>query len=125
MTTVEHLNDILAELIASHLVASFDVVEQWVEPERGYIRVRAWLANGDFLELAEYFVEADGECVTQRYRYQWMDATRQQLRRRWDNVEHFPNLASFPHHVHLADGQVVPSTGLSIIDLLTTLATEV
>ena len=124
MTPAEYLDTILAELIASHLVASFDVIEQWVEPERGYIRVRARLANDDFLELAEYFVEADGECVTQRYRYQWMDATRQQLRSRWDNVEHFPDLVGFPHHIHLADGQVVPSTNLSIIDLLKALTTK-
>ena len=107
MTPSECRDAILAELI-----------EQWVEPEQGYIRVRARLTNGDFLELAEYFVEADGECITQRYRYQWMDAGQQQLRSRWDNVEHFPNLAGFPHHVHLPDGQVVPSTNLSIIDLL-------
>jgi len=125
MTSAEYLDTILAELVASSSIASFDVIEQWVEPERGYIRVRAWLANGDFLELAEYFVETDGECVTQRYRYQWMDASRQQLRSRWDNVEHFPNLASFPHHVHLADDQVVPSTNLSIIDLLKALTIEI
>ncbi len=124
MTPAEYIDAILAELIASSLVASFDVIEQWVEPERGYIRVRAWLVDGDFLELAEYFVEADRECVTQRYRYQRMDADRQQLRSRWDNVEHFPNLAGFPHHVHLADGKVVPSTNLSIVGLLKALATE-
>jgi hypothetical protein len=124
MMSTEYLDAILAELVASSLVASFDVIEQWVEPERGYIRVRAWLANGDFLELAEYFVEAGGACVTQRYRHQWMDATRQQLRSRWDNVEHFPNLAGFPHHVHLANGEVVSSTNLSIIDLLKALTTK-
>ena len=125
MTPAEYVDAILAELVANSLVASFDVIEQWVEPEQGYIRVRARVVNGDFLELAEYFVEADGACVTQRYRYQWMDATRLQLRHRWDNVEHFPNLAGFPHHVHLADGQVVPSTNLSIVGLLSVLATKI
>lgn len=124
MTPVEYINAILAELAANGLVASFDVIEQWAEPDRGYIRVRAWLANGDFLELAEYFVEAHGECVTRRYRYQWMDATRLQLRSRWDNVEHFLNLPGFPHHVHLADERVVPSANLSIVDLLRILSTE-
>lgn len=38
MTPAEYLDAILAELVASSLVASFDVIEQWVEPERGYIR---------------------------------------------------------------------------------------
>ena len=124
MTPAEYLDTILAELVASSLIASFDVIEQWVEPERGYIRVRAWLANGDFLELAEYSVETDGECLTQRYRYQWVDASRQQLRSRWDNVEHLTNLAGFPHHVHLADGQVVPGANQSITDLLKVLTTR-
>ncbi len=124
MRPAEYIDATLAELIASSLVGSFDVIEEWVEPERGYIRIRARLINGDFLELAEYFVETDGECVTQRYRYQWMDASRQQLRSRWDNVEHFLNLAGFPHHIHLADGQVVPGTCLSIIDLLKALTTQ-
>lgn len=124
MTPAEYIDAILAELVANSLVASFDVVEQWKEPDRGYIRVRAWLANSDFLELAEYFVETSGECVTQRYRYQWMDASRQQLRSRWDNVEHFPDLPGFPHHIHLTDGQVEPGQPLSILDLLKLLTLE-
>jgi len=41
MTSAEYLDTILAELVASSSIASFDVIEQWVEPERGYIRVRA------------------------------------------------------------------------------------
>lgn len=30
-----------------------------------------------------------------------MDATKTQLIKRWDNVQHFPNLPNFPHHVHI------------------------
>ena len=122
MTPLEYINTILAELAANGLVASFDVIEHWAEPDRGYIRVRARLANDDFVELGEYFVETNGKCVTQRYRYQWMDASREQLRSRWDNVEHFPNLAGFPHHIHWADGRVDPSECLSILDWLKLLA---
>jgi hypothetical protein len=118
MTPAEHLASILSDLAASSSVASFDIVEQWVAPDGGYIRVRAWLMNGDFLELAEYFMVSGRECIPVRYRYQWMDATRQQMRKRWDNVEHHPGLPGFPHHVHLADGQVEPGQCLSITDLL-------
>lgn len=118
MTPAEYLASVFSELTTNHLIASFDVVEQWLEPDRGYIRVRAWLANGDFLELAEYFVEAGRECIPIRYRYQWMDATRQQMRKRWDNVEHHPALSGFPHHMHLTDGRVEPGCRTSILDLL-------
>jgi hypothetical protein len=57
MTPAEYTNAILAELAANGLIASFDVIEQWAEPDRGHIRVRARLTNDDLLELAEYFVE--------------------------------------------------------------------
>ncbi len=124
MIPTEYFASVLSELTTSSLVASFDVVEQWVEPDRGYIRVRAWLTNEDFLELAEYFVISDGKCNPVRYRYQWMDATRQQMRKRWDNVEHYPGLSGFPHHVHLADGQVKPGQCVSILELLKMLTLE-
>jgi hypothetical protein len=109
---------VLSELATSDLTASFDVVEQWVEPDGGYIRVRAWLTNGDFLEVAEYFAVSGRKCIPVRYRYQWMDATRQQMRKRWDNVEHHPDLPGFPHHTHSADGQIEPGRSVSILDLL-------
>lgn len=125
MNPAEYLAAVLSELAASHLVAAFDVIEQWVEPDRGYIRVRGWLMSGDFLELAEYFTVSGDACEPVRYRYQWMDATRQQMRKRWDNVEHHPELAGFPHHIHLADGRIEPSQCLSILDLLNTLTREI
>jgi len=112
-------------VVTSDLVASFEVAEEWAQPDRGYIRVRMWLANGDFLEVAEYFVVSNEVCVTERYRYQWMDGARKQMHRRWDNVEHYPGLPNFPHHVHFADGRVEPGESLSILDLLDRVAGEI
>ncbi len=40
----------------SQIVVSFSVVEEKVWPDRGYVRIRMALSNGDFLEAAEYFV---------------------------------------------------------------------
>jgi len=78
-----------------------------------------WLCNNDFLEVAEYFVLEDGMCVTRRYRYQWVDQSQQVLRKRWDNVEHYPNLPNFPYHIHVGEESVVePSQLVSIIELL-------
>jgi len=42
--------------------------------------MRMALSNGDFLEAAEYFVLEDDECITRRYRYQWMDGECRELR---------------------------------------------
>ena len=124
MTPEAYVDMVLSELATSGVIASFEVAERWTSFDRGYIRVRARHVNGDFLELAEYFVLEDETPVTQRYRYQWMDEHRQVLRRRWDNVEHFPDLPGFPHHVHLADGRVTPASPLSILELLPVIAAE-
>jgi hypothetical protein len=116
---VEYALQLKARLVTSPIVASFTIVEEKVWPDRGYIRIRMVLSNGDFLEAAEYFVLEDEECVTRRYRYQWMDGERRELRKRWDNVEHYPDLPNFPHHVHVGgDEDVEPGERLSIIQLL-------
>ena len=95
-TPAEYVLQLKAKLVISPMVASFTVVEEKVWPDRGYIRIRMALSNGDFLEAAEYFVLEGEECVTRRYRYQWMDGERRELRKRWDNVEHHPDLSNFP-----------------------------
>jgi hypothetical protein len=77
------------------------------------------LSHGDFLEMAEYFVVEEGEHKTLRYRYQWMDQDHQVLRKRWDNVEHYPDLPNFPYHIHVErEDNVVPGECMSIVELL-------
>ena len=118
-TPVEYVLQLKARLVTSPIVVTFTVVEEKVWSDRGYIRIRMMLSNGDFLEAAEYFVLEDEECVTYRYRYQWMDGGRRELRKRWDNVEHYPDLPNFPHHVHVGkEEKVEPGARLSIIQLL-------
>ncbi len=126
ITPVEYVLRVKAKLVTSPIVASFTVVEEKVWPDRGYIRIRMVLSNGDFLEAAEYFVLEKEGCVPHRYRYQWMDGERRELRKRWDNVEHYPTLSNFPHHVHVGgEEHVEPSEGLSLIQLLDVLAGEI
>lgn len=91
-----YLTAIKSALTTSVTIASFVVVEESIQPDSGYIRVRATLDNGDFLEASEYFVVSAGQYTTVRYRHQWMNADRSVLRRRWDNVPHHPGLANFP-----------------------------
>ena len=127
MTTLtEYVLQLKAKLAISPIVASFNVVEEKVWPDRGYIRIRMALSNGDFLEAAEYFVLQDDDSVTRRYRYQWMDGERRELRKRWDNVEHYPDLSNFPHHVHVGNEENVESgESLNIVQLLDVLAGEI
>ena len=126
ITPAEYVLHLKTQLSLSPIVVSFTIVEEKVWPDRGYIRIRMTLSNGDFLEVAEYFVIQDGKCVTHRYRYQWMDGQRRELRKCWDNVEHYPDLPNFPHHVHMGgEKNVEPGERLSIIQLLDMLAGEI
>jgi hypothetical protein len=121
----EYLTEIKGRLVASAVVASVTVVEEYVLPDRGYLRARLGLSNTDFLEVAEYFVVVAGDYVPRRYRYQWMDSSQTVLKKRWDNVEHFPGLPNFPHHVHVGEeSHVEPGIPLSILTLLDMLEQE-
>ncbi len=73
MEAQEYLKEIQTQLLASFAVATLSVIEDYALPDRGYFRARLTLSNGEFLEIAEYFTVEEGRCVTQRYRYQWMD----------------------------------------------------
>lgn len=72
-TTADYVLQIKVHLLVSPIVASFTVIEEKVWPDRGYIRIRCALVNEDLLEVAEYFVQEQGECRPERYRYQWME----------------------------------------------------
>lgn len=124
-TPTEYVLQLKAKLAISPIVASFNVVEEKVWSDRGYIRLRIALSNGDFLEAAEYFVLQNNAFITRRYRYQWMNEERRELRKRWDNVEHYPDLSNFTHHVHVGNEENVESgESLSIIQLLDLLADD-
>ena len=119
MIAEEYIAEIQIKLLSSPAIVSFEVVKTRATVEGGYFRARLTLKNGDFLEIAEFFVVRSQICRTETYRYQWMDQTQKQLRKRWDNVEHFPDLPNFPHHVHvLEERNVLPSRSFSIIELI-------
>jgi hypothetical protein len=121
----QYMTAVKAKLNASSALISFEIVDERTLLHRGYFRARLTLRNGDFLEIAESFAIEEGRCVTLGYRYQWMDATKQNLRKRWDNVEHFPDLPNFPHHVHIAEeSNVEPSQSRTIIELIDLLEQE-
>ncbi len=126
MEANEYLEDIKSRLIASNAIAAFTIVEELDFGDRGYFRARVTLSNDDFLEVAEYFKITNNVVTTTRYRYQWMDCDRANLRKRWDNVPHFPNLPNFPHHIHVeSEGNVISGDSLNIQELLDILEQEI
>jgi hypothetical protein len=50
-----YLSDVKARLATSPAVADITVVAEHVSEDRGYFRARLLLANGDLLDISEYF----------------------------------------------------------------------
>ena len=126
MEASQYLENIKSRLISSNAIAAFTIIEELDFGDRGYFRARITLSNDDFLEIAEYFTIVENVVTTTRYRYQWMDSDRTKLRKRWDNVPHFPNLPNFPHHIHVeSEENVISGYVLSIQKLLDILEQEI
>jgi uncharacterized protein DUF6516 len=65
----------------------------------GFMRYRLTLINDDLLELTERVEVQAGEIVVTKYRHHWQNQEGALLKR-WDNAPHYPQIASFPHHLH-------------------------
>jgi type IV secretory pathway TrbF-like protein len=68
---VAYLDATKLALISSPVIADFAIIKERVTATDGYVRLRATLINGDFLELTEYFVRIGQRITTVDYRYQW------------------------------------------------------
>lgn len=121
-SAADYITEIKTRLDHSLIIATWTLINELTLGDRGHIRVRLTLSNGDFVEASEFFAISPSGIQQQRYRYQWMDATKTQLRKRWDNAPHFPEIATFPHHVHVEQEEdVFPSAMLGILDLISIL----
>jgi hypothetical protein len=115
----QYIGAVKSKLNASPIIASIEIVDERVVLNRGYFRARLILINTDFLEIAESFRIQNDQHITLDYRYQWMDISKQILRKRWDSVKHFPNLSNFPHHVHIgSESNVEPGQSWNIVEFI-------
>ncbi len=76
------------------------------------LKVRTDLVSGDVLQIRIYCNNDHAD-----YSYQLLRDNQPILR--WDNKEHFPEIATFPHHFHSPTGEVQrsPLSGEPITDL--------
>jgi hypothetical protein len=90
-----------------------------VQGDNGVLRYRLLLINQDLLDIFERFTIEQGQATIIRYSYHWQRSN-QQIRKRWDNAPHYPNLATYPHHIHDGDeNHVLPSLYVKLTDVLT------
>lgn len=126
MLVQDYLTEIKAKLITSSIIYKINIVKERALCDQGYFRARLNLINGDFLEVVEFFKIKGDKCIAETYRHQWMDSTQTQLKKRWDNVEHFPNLPNFPHHVHIGEEfNVYSSVCMNILEVIDLISQEI
>ena len=75
MISAQSITEIKAKLLAGPAVITVAIVKERTLLESGYFRAWLTLRNGDFLEIVEFFTVLDNRCITESYRYQWMDQT--------------------------------------------------
>jgi hypothetical protein len=88
--------DILDALSRSDIVKKIDVIALVEEPGKQAIRAKVILERGFTLHVTEAFGKG-----FRSYSYHFQKNG--MLVRRWDNAPHWPQLKTFPHHVHLKD----------------------
>ena len=120
-----YLHGIDALLSASPLVRDVEIVRRAIRDTEFekvlHYRYRVLLANGDFIEMTERVLEAQGRLEVTKYRHHWQDR-QSRLLKRWDNAPHYPAIDTFPHHLN--DGTedyVVPhpaTTGLEVLQYI-------
>ena len=125
MDLYQYIATIKVTLNGSPIVFSIEVVDERILLSRGYFRARLTLVNEDFLEIAESFAIQGNQLMTLDYRYQWMDTSKQVLKKRWDSVKHFPALPNFPHHIHISsESNVAPGQSRNIIEFMQFMESE-
>ena len=106
-----YFDAIEARLIESPAVASYRVLRQEIASADGKLRAKAAIHDGGRLEFFIYVAESGGQIQTLKYSFHWQGAE-EDLKRRWDNAPHYPNLPNAPHHVHGEDGQAREGRGI-------------
>jgi len=100
MNPMDYLESIKRNFLTDSRINRHQILREYENVEKSYIRARLTLADESFLEFSEYIEHDLGdEIKITRYSYHWIDKDGKMLRR-WDNTKHFPQLKNSPHHVH-------------------------
>lgn len=82
----------------------------------GFLEGTLTLLDGSTLHFME-FVNVKVAVNRYKYAYHYQDAT-ESLVFRYDMAPHYQDIGTFPHHKHLANGQVLDASSPSLADVL-------
>jgi hypothetical protein len=125
MDSAEYLASLKALVIGSPCIVHVAIIREEEQGDKGLWRFRLTLLDGGLLELFEFFRVVADEVQIIRYSYHWQAADGQ-LRQRWDNAPHHPQVSTHPAHIHDGDETtILPSEAITIADVLAIVAAEV
>lgn len=121
----DYLAQIRALIIENPKVLHWSIVREEAQGNLGLLRYRLTLRDGSRLEMFERFVVREGQAQVAKYSFHWQDAEGQ-LRQRWDNAAHHPEVLTHPHHVHRgAEEKVLAHKSTGAEEVLGIIAREV
>jgi len=123
-TINSYFQEIIGAFINSYVVERYRVRGRLTREGEGFIRIRSWLINGDLFEAFEFVILEEEAIVLQTYRLHWQDKGGR-LIRRWDNAPHYPELESFPYHVHTSERRAEPFRPINIKEALQLIEEEI
>lgn len=95
---------------------AFELNFQYRSLHTAYISGYVVFRPGWVLEFDEIIEQEKVEINKRKYRYHLMDKAKQ-LIFRYDNVSHFPEIKSYPHHKHI-EGDVVESKSPQLLEVI-------
>ncbi len=128
---VSYLHKVEVSLAAYSWVKSVEVLRCDIEEtdieEILVYRFRISLKEDGLLEIMERVVyfKHDAKLQVKAYKYHWQDK-RNRLIKRWDNAPHFPDIESFPDHMHMGEENVVmPSKPMTVLEMFSIVDQEI
>jgi hypothetical protein len=120
----DYLAHIKALIVVNPQVVHWRVVREEVQGNTGLFRYWLTLHGGGLLEMFERFQVVEKGLQVAKYSFHWQDGAGQ-LRKRWDNAAHHPELATHPHHIHDgAEVNVLPHEPIGAEEVLAIIAAE-
>ena len=116
MPVREYFNGIRNHVQQFPFSAMVEIEEEIRTTSIGYIVIKVTYIDGSELFYRE-FVSTE-TTPPARYSYSFHYHKNSSLIFRYDNAPHFKDIFTFPHHKHLPDGTVVPSTAPTIETIL-------
>jgi len=121
----EYLHHVKALILGSPHVVRIEIVREEALDEMGLYRFRLNLMDDSLLEMFERFSMQGGSIQVMKYSFHWQN-TDGQLRKRWDNATHHPEISTHPHHIHKgSDKNVLPSEPMNAERVLWLIAEKI